>query len=78
MLTVKIYINERLVAEGSAQNVSMLKDVSDYAVKVRENANPVSGRPAHSRSDHITSHRRKQSAWALVERMAQFAQGKMT
>jgi hypothetical protein len=54
-------------------NVSHLADVSDYAVAVVEDANPLTGLPARSGSCKVVGHDRRQSVWALLAKAAEAA-----
>jgi hypothetical protein len=49
-------------------NRSNLADVSDYHVESMEAANPLTGAPCRSAEAVVRAHRRKQSAWALLQR----------
>lgn len=70
MLTIEVKINGRLIAKATATNDSDLADYSDYVVEAMEVASPVTGLEHFETGWRIECHRRKQSAWALVERIA--------
>ena len=71
MLTIEIKINGRLIAGARVQNVSNLAAVSDYSVVAVERASEETGLGDY-REDHVLrGHVRRQSVWALVERVAQ-------
>lgn len=71
MLTIEIKINGRLIAGAEIVNDSALAEYSDYIVTAMEKASPETGhREDFSTGWRIECHRRRQSAWALVERVA--------
>jgi hypothetical protein len=67
-LTVKVYINDRQVAEAKASNISDLADISDYECRVGEAKSEFS--PPMIGLFKISGHKRKQSCWALVQKIA--------
>ena len=68
MLTVKVFVNKRLIAEAFARNVSGLAAISDYECNSFELAGPFTDETITAFT--IENHDREQSCWALVERMA--------
>lgn len=71
MMIVRVYINERQVAEARAQNQSDLADVSTYGCTLTELKGPCSD--GFTREFRIEGHQRKQTCWALVEKLAAMA-----
>ena len=69
-LTVTIAVNGRPIAQAMAHNVSDLSDVSTYIVGANETSSGVTGSPARKAMFEIHGHDRRQSAWALVEKIA--------
>jgi len=65
----------RRLAIAEVGNISDLTDISDYAVAVAEGRNPIAGRDKWAARGHILKHDRRQSVWALVRRVAEFAEG---
>ena len=61
------------LAHATAANISGLAPVSDYQVEAQEHDNALAGRPAWRSRGMIGTHRRQQSVWALVERVAGWA-----
>lgn len=64
---------KRETARAHIANISNLASLSDYAVWMRENGNPVAGAPAWEAYGKILQHDRRQTVWALVERAATVA-----
>lgn len=58
------------VARAELGNVSDLAALSNYVIRVGEGANPLTATPAWQRTGRIEKHRRNQSVWKLVERVA--------
>jgi len=71
MLTVRVFVNNRIIAEAAARNVSELAAVSDYDCRFVELDGPFDCEK--SGAFKIKSHNREQSCWALVEKIAQGA-----
>ena len=69
-LTIKIEINGRTIATAEAHNISGLDDLSSYSVASGEHASDVTGLPERFETFEINDHERRQSAWALVEKIA--------
>jgi hypothetical protein len=67
-LTVKVYINDKQIAEAKAVNTSELRDVSDYDCQVGEAKSDFA--PQSVARFTIKEHKRKQSCWALVQKIA--------
>lgn len=63
----------RELASAAVSNVSDLADLSRYRVFAREGANEVAGADAWEAMGHIGGHDRRQSVWALVEKVAAWA-----
>jgi len=61
------------LAHATASNISNLAPVSDYQVEAMEHDNALAGRPAWRSRGMIGAHRREQTVWALVARVAQWA-----
>jgi len=61
------------IAVANVANISALSEVSDYAVGVTEQYNPISHSPAWSSEGHILRHDRRTSVWALVAKVAAWA-----
>lgn len=73
MLTIKVSINGREVAVGTVCNISNLTDVSDYTVVWSEMASEITGMPERANTAKIKGHNRRQSVWALVQKVAAIA-----
>jgi len=63
----------RTLAIANIANVSDLADVSDYAASITEGHNPFTNTPPWSRRGHVLQHDRKNSVWALVAKVANWA-----
>lgn len=68
MLTVKVFVNNRPIAEARARNISGLAAMSNYECGVFEMAGPFGDE--RSCEFKIEGHNREQSCWALVEKIA--------
>ena len=66
MLTIEVKLNGKLIAAAELTNLSGLADVSDYKLTWMEKGASDLGLDDVCGKAIITSHRRKQSAWALV------------
>jgi hypothetical protein len=80
MLRVRIEIDpggaggrRRKLASAEVSNVADLADLSSYRVFAREGANPLAGAEAWEAMGYINGHNRRQSVWALVEKVAAWA-----
>ena len=60
----------RTIGRMRIANISNLADVSDYAVDVMEDVNPLTGSPARIASCRVTGHDRRQTVWALLAKAA--------
>ena len=69
-LTVTIKLNGKVIAGAEITNISHLADVSDYFVAAYEKASEVTLTPYQGRTFKVRNHLRRQSVWALVERVA--------
>lgn len=73
-LFIEVYVGSRddrvKVAESKAWNVSDLAKVSDYEFRSEEFGAPHLDIPAKTVEGNLYSHRRDQSVWALVEKIA--------
>lgn len=73
-LFIEVYVGSRhskkLVASTHAYNISDLKDVSDYEFQSDEYGAPHLGIPPNSVKGGVKNHKRKQSVWSLVEKIA--------
>lgn len=76
MLTISIKINGKEIAVASASNLSDLNDISNYWVVTNEGGDTRLGIPHKIMRGMIYRHQRKQSVWALVEKIARVAQRK--
>jgi hypothetical protein len=77
-ITVEIFpggrqSHRRELAIMDIANISALSDISDYAVQVSEQANPVAGKKAWSSKGHILKHDRRQNVFSLVKKAASWA-----
>ena len=63
----------RAIAAADITNISELSDMSDYAVSVAEQNNPVTQTPAWSSEGKILQHARSNSVWALVAKASIWA-----
>lgn len=70
MLTVEVKINGRTIARAAATNQSNLAEFSDYEITAREDEHEATGVEEISEQWFIECHARRQSAWALVEKIA--------
>lgn len=70
MLSVRVYINRREIARADAINCSDLGPLSNYACSAHSEASPVTGEPQRLHGFAVEGHKREQSAWALVAKMA--------
>lgn len=73
-LFIEVYVgskqNRKLVADCHAYNVSDLADISDYEFRSYEPEAPHLDIPRNLVEGEIKNHKRKQSVWALVEKIA--------
>lgn len=65
-MTIEIRLNGRIVAEAVIQNITDLKEVSDYRCRWSELACPELAIDPNAGAFVIRGHRRRQSAWALA------------
>jgi hypothetical protein len=63
----------RVLGKICLQNLSDLRDVSDYKVNVTEGDNAVSGEGMWWGDGRIENHDRRQTVWALVAKAAAWA-----
>ena len=70
MLTIEVKLNGQLIGKAVAANQSDLANYSDYKVQGHESGCESTGVEAIDTTWEIHAHRRKQSAWALVEKVA--------
>ncbi|WP_170756497.1 hypothetical protein [Ruegeria lacuscaerulensis] len=63
-------MNETEIARAHAENKSDLADISDYAVRVNERESLDLGIEEKAIRFEILRHERRQSVWALVEKIA--------
>lgn len=70
MLTVEIKLNGKLIAGAKAANLSDLAPISDYAVEAVEAASEETGLQDFHRNFTVQNHKRRQSVWELVHRIA--------
>jgi hypothetical protein len=66
------------IAVAIVANISDLSEVSDYAVSVTEQYNPVAHSPAWSCEGQILQHHRRTSVWALIAKVAAWASEEAT
>lgn len=70
MLSVRVYINRREIARADAINCSDLGALSNYACSAHSEPSPVTGEAERLHGFAVEGHKREQSAWALVAKMA--------
>ena len=68
--------NRKMVARSHAYNISNLSDISDYEFISTEFGAPLLNIPSSEVKGDIKQHRRKQSVWAIVEKIAGLSKGK--
>lgn len=73
MLKIHVTVGGREVARAVAGNVSELADTSDYDVICKELANEALGIQETEQRGQIVRHVRKQTVWALVQKIAALA-----
>lgn len=73
MLTIEIKINGRLIGQAEITNRSGLADQSDYFCSASSEASEVAQLPGCHHTFYVRDHARKQSAWALVAKVADHA-----
>lgn len=74
-LTIELRVNGRLIGGALVVNKSDLAEVSDYEVEAVETASRETGRKKDFRVKFpILDHKRKQTVWALVAKVAAEAQ----
>lgn len=83
MIVVKVYLwpggdrtRERELASAEIANISDLAPASTYAVLAAEHGSLITGLPTQSAGFEIHNHARRQSVWALVEKVAGLASGR--
>jgi len=69
-IRISIELNGKEIASATANNLSELADLSDYGVTITERSNPALGIAPLSKITRLRQHPRKQSVWALVEKIA--------
>ena len=73
-LFIEVYVgsrnNRKLVADCHAYNISDLADTSDYEFISREYGAEHLGIPPSEIKGGVKSHKRKQTVWSLVEKIA--------
>lgn len=69
MMEVQVFINGRLIASADATNISGLATISDYECWGREIPSEIT-KGFGPLKFKIEAHPRRQSCWALVEKMA--------
>lgn len=76
-LFIEVYVgsrkNKKLVAECHAYNISDLAEVSDYEFISTEFGASHLGIPPKEVKDMISSHKRSQSVWNLVAKIARLS-----
>lgn len=60
-------------AGAEVSNVSQVEAIADYTVSAGENQNPVTGALDWTSRGHVLRHDRRQSIWALVAKVADWA-----
>lgn len=73
MMTITVEINGRIIGQARIGNISDLADISDYKVHTASSPSTLTGAPALQHEFEIRGHKRKQSPWALVEKVAAHA-----
>lgn len=83
MIVVKVYhwpdsdpANAVEIASADIANISDLAPASTYAVLAAERGSIITGLPTQSVGFEIHNHIRRQSVWALVEKVAALAAGR--
>lgn len=61
--------SRRTIASLRIANESHLQDISDYRVVAMQSANPVTGNPPGIADFRVLDHDRRQSVWALLQRV---------
>lgn len=74
MLTIEIKLNGRHIGGAQVANVSDLANLSDYEVEAVESGSDQTGLPGFYHRFRIRRHKRKQSVWALVRKVAERAE----
>lgn len=74
VFTIEIKVNGELVGGATVKNVSQLSDLSDYDVLVAEKGSAETGLGDFRADTKIAGHRRRQTVWALVQKVAERAQ----
>jgi len=78
-LYIEVYVghgrDRHMIADATAHNISDLRDTSDYDFSAIETGNFKLGIPPNDVDGKIMGHYRKQSVWALVEKVAQLSKG---
>lgn len=70
MMTIELKLNERVIAKAKVLNKSNLADFSNYTFRAESQPSPITGREYSITEGQVLNHRRKQSAWALVSKVA--------
>lgn len=73
MLTIEIKLNGQLIGGATALNTSPQAALSDYDVLVAEKGAEITGLGDFRANITIKQHRRRQTAWALVSKIAERA-----
>ena len=73
MFEVVLKVNGKVVAHASAFNLSDLTDRSDYEVEGHDLGSAKLGTSNFQFTGRIRDHWRRQSPWALAEKIAQLA-----
>jgi hypothetical protein len=63
----------RVLGKACIENLSDLRDISDYRVSVTEDDNHVAGESMWGAEGMIDGHPRRQTVWALVAKVATWA-----
>ena len=74
-LRIHIEVNGRVIGRAVVVNTSDLADVSGYDVIWSEEESRVTGLSERGGTTAIKDHPRRQSVWALVEKVAALAKG---
>ena len=69
-MKIRVEVNGREVAAATITNLSDLAETSNYMAIWSEQASDQTGLPERANLMHINGHLRRQSIWALVEKVA--------
>ena len=70
MLTIEVKLNGRLIGQAKLVNQTHLSEISDYSLDWRELGDESLGIESGFGRTVIEGHRRRQTVWALVAKVA--------